>query len=148
MAQVFVSISSKMAQVNISIYICQEIQFKESTTLDELHLKFNNSHYHRSNMALIKIELKNDKDESLFLHDLGGSIINSNKEIVIELNGTRVLSGEKYYLIITGSAGVKYYWEQEKMNAYFVRTKSNLNIPFVMVNGETQENSYLWFQLR
>lgn len=129
-------------------YICQDLVFQDSRKLDSVVLKFNNTHYHRSNMALLCFELLSEKGSPVFKEYLGCSDIKSKEEVSLNLRETQIDAGETYTIRLSGRAGNEYYWNQESLCPYIVTTSDEIGLEPVSINGEKTESTYLWFEIR
>ena len=128
--------------------ICQEVIFSDSRNLDSIVLKFRNTDYQRANMALLHIELQDDKGLSVFDDYIGCCTIRNNEEISINMKGTAVEKGKTYIIKLSGCEGNKYYWNQESLYPYISTAINQPCLKNIVINDEQIENEYLWFEIR
>ena len=128
--------------------VSQRVMFSDDRELDELILKFANTHYQRSNAAVLKVEIINDEGLSVFECFIGCNTIRNNEELNIDLQGTKVRAGREYIVKLSGKSGVKYY-NDETLRPYMVEDeeKQDNNLGVVCVNGALTDKT-LAFKIR
>lgn len=118
--------------------VAQKIIFNEDRKLDTLILKFNNTHVHRANMSLLKIEMVQVKTEKSILSELiAGSAIPDKQDLSIDLKNAPVEKSEVYEIRLSGEQGNSWYFSQEHLYPYFVTGSDNKLSP-VEIEGIPQ----------
>ena len=126
----------------------QKVVFPDSRKLDSIILKFHNTHCHRSNMALLRLELLDENDACIFEDYRGCCAIGDKEEIKINLRGTAVQAGKTYTIKLSGLKGNEYYWKQESLYPYICTITNQISLENISINDTKTENTYLWFEIR
>lgn len=85
--------------------VSQEISFEDDTELDELVLRFTNNARNQFLRSSLVISISNETNDIIFEKRIGTSILPTDEDYYIDLDGLQVYSGEEYVLEIQGMDG-------------------------------------------
>lgn len=132
---------------NEYVIISQAIKFDSDKKLEELKLKFYNSHEFRNNFIIVNIELWNTStNECIFSDKIGATIIKSEELVSIPLKNAKVTKQDNYEIRLSANKGIKVSQKTDILYPY-VTEEIDESIGAVKVNGELQQNS-LYFQIK
>lgn len=127
--------------------VTQDLVFEDDRKLDELILKFHNTDTHRSNMAMLYVEIREkDTGRTIFDTIIGCSTISDEKEFRISLDHAQVSRGREYQIVLHGKPGNAWYHDKSKLYPYFT-SKTEDQIPHARINKEDADG-YLYLRIR
>lgn len=104
--------------------VVQDLIFEDDRKLDELILKFHNTDTHRSNMAMLSVEIQEkNTGMNIFETIIGCSAISDEKELRIPLHHAQVKKGGKYQIVLSGKPGNAWYHDKSKLYPFFHRRR-------------------------
>ncbi len=127
--------------------VTQDLTFEDDRKLDELILKFHNTDTHRSNMAMLYVEIQEkDTGKDIFDTVIGCSSISDETDLRIPLDHAQVNKGREYQLVLHGKPGNKWYHDHSKLCPFFTSEEKE-EIPHARINNEDSEG-YLYLRIR